>query len=88
MPQFRHQVSGRRGRIGPNSAGMPGQSLPKPGNTRAQSRQRTRQMKTRRWMITALEEAKKNATEIKLVWARQHRPKRASAAPAKLKAAV
>jgi hypothetical protein len=45
-------------------------------------------MKTRRWMMTAIEEAKKNAPEIKLVWARQHRPKRASRTAAKLKVAV
>ncbi len=44
-------------------------------------------MKTRRWMETILAEAKKNEGEIKLTWARQHRPKRASAKPAGIKAA-
>jgi hypothetical protein len=46
-----------------------------------------RQMKTRRWMTTILAEAKKNEGEIKLTWARQHRPKRAAAKPGPIKAA-
>ncbi|MGP1355396.1 hypothetical protein [Roseicyclus sp.] len=44
-------------------------------------------MKTRRWMETILEEAEKSEGEIKLVWTRQNRPRRAAAKPTGIEAA-
>ena len=47
----------------------------------------TSAMKTRRWMKTLLDEAKKVETEIKPVWARDIRPKRGIPKVAKVSAA-
>jgi hypothetical protein len=44
-------------------------------------------MKTRRWMETILKEAEKSEGEIKLVWTRQYRPRRATAEPTGVEAA-
>jgi hypothetical protein len=44
-------------------------------------------MKTRRWMKTLLEEAKKTEQEIKPVWSRDIRPKRGMARRRKATAA-
>jgi hypothetical protein len=87
-PQFRRDLSLELSVSAPTLPEIEAILSPSPGNTRAHdTAEGNRQMKTRRWMETILKEAEKSEGEIKLVWTRENRPRRAAAKPTGIEAA-
>jgi hypothetical protein len=72
---------------GPNPAPMIRQFASKPGDHAGNGTERTKAMKTPRWIKRVIDEAQKSGTEVKPVWSRDIRPKRGLTARTKATAA-